>query len=205
MKRLFTFVFTILAIACLTACSVPLKNTASRKNGLDSAFTANVSISLDKLQAEGIVSRHGSGLWDVEFSSPNSLSGIKLEFSEGNTKASYKGLSFSVPQSAVPVRAMMLNLMKAVDENASAEELSGNENDGSLEISGKLDGGSYTLKVDKEGRLSGFEMPNNSLKMTFTELRVISEAASGAEAGEVTTETGTVTSALVTSTEKSGT
>ncbi|NLT08697.1 MAG: hypothetical protein GXY08_04260, partial [Ruminococcus sp.] len=141
----------------------------------------------------------------VEFSSPNSLSGIKLEFSEGNTKASYKGLSFSVPQSAVPVRAMILNLMKAVDENASAEELSGDEKDGLLVISGKLDGGSYTLTVDKEGRLSGFEMPNNDLKMSFTELKVISESSIAAETTEMTSGAEAVTSATATDPEKSET
>ena len=48
---------------------------------------------------------------------------MKLEFSEGNVIASYKGLTFSVPQSAVPVKAMMLNLIMAVDDNAKLEEL----------------------------------------------------------------------------------
>ncbi|MBQ6180974.1 MAG: hypothetical protein IJK31_04725 [Ruminococcus sp.] len=205
MKRLFTFVSVIFAVICLTSCSVPLKKTASRSNGLNCSFTAAASITLDKLQAEGTISRHGAGIWDMEFSSPNSLSGIKLEFSEGNTRASYKGLSFSVPQSAVPVRAMLLNLMKAVDDNAAAEELSGDEKDGLLAISGKLDGGSYTLKVDKEGRLSGFEMPNNDLKMSFTELKVISESNKSAETTELTSVTETVTSETVTDSTKSET
>ncbi|NLT09111.1 MAG: hypothetical protein GXY08_06375, partial [Ruminococcus sp.] len=65
MKRLFTFVSVILAAICLASCSVPLKKTASRKNGLDCSFTANANITLDKLQAEGTVSRHGAGIWDV--------------------------------------------------------------------------------------------------------------------------------------------
>lgn len=94
--------------------------------------------------------------------------------------------SFSVPQSAVPVRAMMLNLIKAVDENAKLEELKGEEKDGSLEISGELEGGKYLLIVDKDGRLIGFEMDNNKLKMTFAELTLIDEKAPSAS--ETTTE-----------------
>lgn len=173
MKKLVTFTLAILTVLCLVSCSVPLKSTTSRKNSLDGAFQANVSITLDRLQAEGVVKRFGTGAWEIEFTSPNTLSGVKLEFSEGNTAASYKGLSFSVPQSAVPVRAMMLNLIKAVDDSARLDELKGEEKDGTLEVSGKLEGGEYVLIVDKNGKLAGFKMDNNKLKMTFSDIAPI--------------------------------
>lgn len=175
MKKLVTFTLAILMAICMVGCSVPLKSTTSRKNGLDCAFQANISMTLDRLQAEGVVKRFGTGAWEVEFTSPNTLSGVKLEFSEGTTSASYKGLSFSVPQSAVPARAMMLNLIKAVDDNARLDELKGEEKDGLLNITGKLEGGEFTLIVDKNGRLSGFEMDNNKLKMIFTDLSEITD------------------------------
>lgn len=185
MKKLVTFTLAILMAICMVGCSVPLKSTTSRKNGLDCAFQANISMTLDRLQAEGVIKRFGAGAWEVEFTSPNTLSGIKLEFSEGTTSASYKGLSFSVPQSAVPARAMMLNLIKAVDDNARLDELKGEEKDGLLNITGKLEGGEFTLIVDKNGKLSGFEMDNNKLKMIFTDLSeitdIIPETTSAAE------------------------
>ena len=86
----------------------------------------------------------------------------------------------------------MLNLIKAVDDNASLEELKGDEKDGMLAVSGKLEGGDYVLTVDKDGRLSGFEMANNSLKMTFTGLTVTGdtsapETVTGTEVPELTT------------------
>lgn len=171
MKRIFTFVLTFAAVLCFAACSVTKGGSASRANGLGSVFSATVSITLDRLEAEGEIKRFGEGVWEIEFSQPNTLSGVKLEFSEGNVLASYKGLTFSVPQSAVPVKAMMLNLIKAVDDNAKLSELSGEESDGMLKISGSLDGGDYTLSVDKDGLLSGFEMPNNKLTMKFTEMK----------------------------------
>lgn len=187
MKKLITFTLTILMVLCVVSCSVPLKSTTSRKNGLDCAFQADAAITLDRLQAEGIIRRFGTGAWEIEFSAPNTLSGVKLEFSEGNTEASYKGLSFSVPQSAVPVKAMMLNLIKAVDDNARLEELKGEEKDNVLEVSGKLEGGEYVLVVDKDGKLAGFEMDNNKLKMTFTDLTSIDAGAESASSAETTT------------------
>ena len=62
-----------------------------------------------------------------------------------------------------------------------------------LKIEGILDGGDYTLTVDKDGLLRGFDMPNNKLTMRFTEMKT----------AEITLEQGTsetvTTSASVTS------
>lgn len=199
MKRLITFTITILTVLCLVACSMPMQNKTSRKNGLNTAFTSNVKINLDRLEADGTVKRFGDGMWEVEFSSPNSLSGVKLSFNEGNVEASYKGLSFSVPQSALPVKAMMLNLIKVVDDYARLDELKGEESDGMLEVSGKLEGGEYILVVDKDGVLSRFEMPNNKLTMTFTELTEIAGAEQTTSAEGTTEVTSTETDGSVTS------
>ena len=177
MKRIFTFVLTAAAAICLTACSVADVGRSSRKNSLGCGFSADVSIKMDRLEAEGTIKRFGDGVWEIEFSEPNTLSGVKLEFSEGNVLASYKGLSFSVPQSAVPVKAMMLNLIKAVDGNAKESELKGEEKDGLFQVKGSLDGGDYVLTVDDGGLVSGFDMPNNKLTMRFTGIKTAETAA----------------------------
>lgn len=137
-------------------------------------------------------------MWDIEFTSPNSLSGVKLSFSEGNVTAEYKGLNFSVPQSALPVKSMMLNLIKAVDENAKLDELKGEEDGDLLRISGSLEGGDYTLTVDKNGAPSKFEMPNNQLTITFTGVTVMGEVPETSETApveETTAPTGETTAA----------
>lgn len=203
MKRLVTLLACmIMGICLITSCSVPLKNSASRKNGLNCAFEADVSVTLDKLQAEGTLHRFGDAMWDIEFTAPNTLSGVKLSFSEGNTEASYKGLSFSVPQSALPVKAMMLNLIEAVDDNARLAELKGEEKDDTLEVSGKLEGGDYIITVDKDGRLLSFEMPNNKLKMLFAELNVTEDAPSSSTTSESSSATSVQTTHPAATTRK---
>ncbi|HOR23008.1 MAG TPA: hypothetical protein PLY43_09825, partial [Ruminococcus sp.] len=137
--------------------------------------------------AEGRITRFGEGIWRAEFDSPNTLSGVTLDFAEGNVTASYKGLSFSVPQSALPVKAMMLELIEAVDSCAKLEELSGKEEDGALLIGGNLEAGEYTLSVDGEGSISAFEMPGSKLKIVFSEVTAI-EGALPEEATETASE-----------------
>lgn len=182
MKRLITFAAAVVMSVCTVSCSVPMKNDSVRRNGLASGFTGDVSITIEKFQAEGVVDHSAEGGWSIEFSAPNTLSGVKLDFAEGNVSASYKGLAFSVPRSAVPVKSMMLNLIDAVDENASKTELKGEEKDDMLCVRGSLEGGEYTLSVDGEGNLAGFEMPNNKLTMNFTDVKITAE-------GDVPSET----------------
>lgn len=193
MKRLISFAVMILTAVVMVACSSPIKSETSRKNGLNCAFESSVNITIDKLNAEGIMKRFGDGMWDIEFSSPNTLSGVKLVFDSGNVSASYKGLDFSVPQSALPVKAMMLNLIEAVDTNARLEELKGTENDNVLEVSGSLEGGDYIISVGKDGKLISFDMENNKLKMIFSDMKEISSAPEQ--------ETTTTTTVMETSTE----
>jgi hypothetical protein len=173
MKKLITFTITIIAAACLFACSAAVKDNSSKPNGLAESFQAAVSVTIDELDAEGTIKRFGSGMWEIDFDSPNTLSGVTLSFSDGNASASYKGLNFSVPQSALPVKAMMLNLMDAADELAKNPKLSGTDENGMLKITGTLDGGEYTLIADENGNIASFEMPNNNLKMIFTDVAPI--------------------------------
>lgn len=176
MKRLISFAVMIITAVMFVACSSPIKSETSRKNGLNCAFESSVNITIDKLNAEGIMKRFGDGMWDVEFSSPNTLSGVKLVFDSGNVSASYKGLDFSVPQSALPAKAMMLNLIEAVDTNARLDELKGTENDNVLEVSGSLEGGDYIISVGKDGKIISFNMENNKLKIVFSDMKEISSA-----------------------------
>ena len=188
MKRLISFAVFFMLTLCLVSCAVPVKNSGtSRENGLDCTFSAAVTFTIEKLTAEGTISRQGNGLWSVEFDSPGSLSGVKLGFAEGNVNASYKGLEFSVPQSALPVKAMMLNLIKAVDDNAVSEKLSGEEKDGVFTVTGSLEGGDYSLTTDSEGHLSSFEMPCYKLKIVLHELTV-TEAQPPSTEPELTTD-----------------
>ena len=185
MRRLITFAIVIVAALCLCACSVSVGDKTEKPNGLAGAFQASATVTIENLEAQGTISRFGNGMWQVEFS-------------EGNVSASYKGLNFSVPQSALPVKAMMLNLMSAVDDLASNPELSGEEENGMLKITGSLDGGEYILMTDENGNIASFEMPNNNLKIVFADvvqIEGVSEGTSAAEASIMQETTAVATDA----------
>lgn len=184
MKKLLASVLVCVCVFFMTACSTPMKSATKRENKLNSTFTAKMNISLEKFNAEGTITRSGDGRWETEFESPNTLSGVKLVFEENTVKASYKGLDFSVPKSAIPVKAMLLNLIEAVDTSARETELTGEEKEGLFCMEGSLEGGEYSLSLDSSGNIHTFEMPNNLLKIAFSEV-----SASGTPVSPAVSET----------------
>ena len=181
MKRLLASVLASVCVFSAVSCSSPVKSQSSRQNNLSNPFTAKMSVSLDKMTADGTITRSSDSKWEAEFDSPNTLSGVKLTFEDNIVKASYKGLDFSVPKSALPVKAMLTNLIDEVDSLAIEEELHGSEAEGLLHIEGSLDGGEYSLCVDKDGYIRTFEMPNNLLKIAFSEVSASGTPISPAE------------------------
>ncbi len=170
MKRLVTLAFSVITLLSVTGCNSPGTETKSTENGLNTAFQTETEITLDQMNASGTLCRFGDGMWEIEFDSPNTLSGVKLEFTDGTSTASYKGLSFSVPQSALPIKSMMLNLISVTDELARNQELSGESDNGEIKINGTLENGDYVLTTDQSGNLKRFEMPNMKLVMEFGEM-----------------------------------
>ena len=121
----------------------------------------------------------------MEFSSPNTLAGVLLSYRDDNVEASYKGLSFSVPKSALPLKAIISSLIDVVDTTAELPEISGEEKDGEILVEGELEQGKYTLKMDKTGVLIGFSMSNLNLEIIFTDFQ---ENGSGMTETTETTE-----------------
>ncbi len=200
MKKLLASVLVCVCVFLMTACSTPMKSSTKRQNNLNSSFTAKMNLSLEKFNAEGTITRLGDGRWEAEFESPNTLSGVKLVFEENIIKASYKGLDFSIPKSAVPVKAMLVNLIEAVDSSAREAELTGSEKEGLFCMEGSLEGGNYSLSLDSSGNIHTFEMPNNLLKIAFSEVSATVIPSSPAAEGTIvsTSEITTTVSETVT-------
>ena len=169
MRKIYLSVISVFMMLCLFSCSMPSAEKISAENHLSEAFEKSAVINLDKLCSECTISRYGEGDWEVVFDSPNTLSGVSLKFCEGNVSASYKGLNFSVPKTAFPIKSMLLCLVEAVDTNARLEQISGIEKDGMIEISGSLEAGEYILTLNKDGSVHSFDMPNNLLSIRLTD------------------------------------
>lgn len=111
----------------------------------------------------------GDEAWEAEFSAPDSLAGVKLAYLDGTVTASYKGLTFSVPQSAIPVKTSLGQLFDVLEDATNDGMVECKIKDDTCVIEDSVDAGEFTLTLDKNGTPLSFVMPNQSLEMTFTD------------------------------------
>lgn len=206
MKRLVISVCMLFTVLLMTGCGSKTKMESAKAN-LDSAFECDMKIFYDDSEFDGKLTRMGMGEWETCFTAPDSLDGVMLSFSGKDVTASYKGLSFTVPKKALPIKSILTNLMNVVDELAAAGELECTGKNGVMVSKGETEGGEYELSIDAEtGCISGFEMKNVGVKMEFENVEInagshmignaVSEPA-GAESDMIMTTDAAVTTEAV--------
>lgn len=159
------------SVVVSVGCSKPGGEDASAAQKLGGSFTTEMTLNMDDLQASGTLSRTGEGAWSVSFAEPSTLAGVVLEFCDSEVSASYKGLAFSVPQTAMPAKSVLSNLIQVVDTLAQQEEITGEASDGYVIVEGELEGNPYTLKLTESGELAGFEMDNLDAVLEFEQFQ----------------------------------
>lgn len=198
MKRIIPFFMSFVMVISLCACSGG-KSTVKFTPKLNQPFSVSAEIDYNDTESQAVIRRYGKGNWDVEFSAPNTLAGVVLSYRDDKVEASYKGLSFSVPKSALPIKSIISSLIEVVDTTAEMPEVNAVEDEGVMEIEGELEQGKYVLKLDKNGGLVEFDMPNLNLEIDFTDFR---EDSSGMPATTaVTALTEQTTTVITTITE----
>lgn len=176
-------------------CALPvgaLLLSACDKGGTQAAFTPKLDDAFSVMaemdygedsNAKLLLTRYGEEHWDAAFEEPASLAGVVLTIEDEAVSANYKGLSFTVPKSALPAKAMLLLLTDVLEDLSDEESLPAVANeDNTWTVSGDTDAGSYTVTFLSDGTIAAFSMPNQPLEVTFSDYK-----ASGAPAQTDTT------------------
>ncbi len=190
MKKMLLGMVSITGLLLCTACGGGEGGSAKTQQRLDESFSASFVMEIDGTTAEGTVTKYDDGIWSAEFYSPSEVAGVVLDFMGEDVTASYKGLAFSVPQAAMPSKALLLRLIGAVDETAAQEHINGSEKDGLIECEGELEGEPYMLYLNKDGSLAEFRLNNMNGFITFSEFTadvVMTTTVTTVESFEVTT------------------
>ena len=155
----------------MCACSSGGKNVKFSPT-LNEPFVVTAKIQYGDQESDASFRKYSKANWDIEFSSPNTLSGVILSYRDDKVDASYKGLSFSVPKTALPIKSIISTFIDVADSTADLPEIEATEKEGLMIIEGETQQGKYTLKLDNSGGLSEFSMPNLELKIVFTDFHV---------------------------------
>ena len=165
-KRIFA-VISLNTLLWSTGCTVVQSVPGKISNPMAGAFTAEVTITNADTESKATLTRYGSDAWCVLFREPQTLSGIQLDFIDDEVKASYKGLEFSVPQSAQAIRTELEDLMNIIDDMSLNPDLNGKTEENKIICEGAIEEGSYTLTFTDAGIPAEFSLPCYGLVIVF--------------------------------------
>ena len=200
----------------LCGCAFPSVSTSSSvPNGIDKLYTADAEITVagnddeEELVYSGKMSRFGGGMWELELSAPETVSGLKIALGEEGITASLGDLNFRLETEKIPSKAAFMSVFGALDNAAAdANGLTFSETETDLCWYGTYNGGKYTLLYNKaDNTLCGLEMQGISVRFSCfcitgndssvttspSETSVSSEAPSVTSAPETTVPSETTT------------
>ena len=181
-------IFSVPACFLLCGCTAGQK-TADFEPKQDSAYTADAELEYGDGQTASLsVTRYGKGQWEAAFTAPASLEGVVLAFEGNAVTASYKGLQFSVPKSALPAKNMLVLAADALDQAAETVPLPCTmQSDGTWCYAGESEAGSCTVTFSANGEPLAVEIPAQPFTLRFNSYTVIAPEVTGTAAAAVTT------------------
>ncbi|MBR1555272.1 MAG: hypothetical protein IJ644_07775 [Oscillospiraceae bacterium] len=165
-KRIFA-VISLNTVLLSTGCTVVQTTPQKIANPMTGGFTAEVTITNADSESKATLTRYGTDAWCVLFSEPQTLAGVQLDFLDDEVKASYKGLEFSVPQSAQAIRTELEDLMNIIDDMALSPDLNGKTEENKIICEGDVEEGSYTLTFTEAGIPAEFSLPCYGVVIVF--------------------------------------
>ena len=215
MKHSFLKIFTPIIIAAgISACSVS-DLAPSPQPKLDGGFTCECTVTAGiippgsdsseetEFAFSGNLKRLGAGFWELEISSPETISGMKMTSCDGDLSSSLGELSFDLAPEDVPQKSPVYALFTAIDNMSAAFE------NGAELTSGNEGGWVYTSDgvsavFDSNGVITSLALasPKMTAQFTnFTETETITETPSESEttSAPIATIPETVSESTVTS------
>ncbi|MBR6761595.1 MAG: hypothetical protein IKM30_06125 [Oscillospiraceae bacterium] len=191
-----------LSVMLLSACG-PASAETPFSPKLDDAYSVQAEMTYQNdNEAKLLLTRYDNENWDAAFAEPSALAGVILSFEGDAVSASYKGLSFTIPKTALPAKSMLVLLIDVLDVIGEEESIPCVKNDdGTWTVSGETEGGNYTLTFQQDGTLSSFSIPNQPLDIQFSDYHANStpeSTVSGTSEGNETTTTETTTTTAAT-------
>lgn len=167
MKKLLS-VLLIAAIALgLTACAAIKNVTKFNTPDLNVMFEADSVITTKDMEITAHMKRFGNGYWQINISKPDTLAGLEITYGDEAVTVKLGELSFDTEKSKLNGNAVFKLIFDAVDHAAVQNDLTIEEKQDALSISGENDNGKYIIHLDKDSKvLKGIEIPDHGISVS---------------------------------------
>lgn len=147
-------------------CSAALPFTGGGVD-LNKTYTADAEITCGKTNAKAEITRCGGGEWEISFTEPKSLAGMKLTLNESGYTASLGELSFSAENNAEYTTAA--DIIASAGDDIAENSGNGTSQDGVLTFSSDYNGKNVAVSVSEDtGELISMKCPYYKLAVYFS-------------------------------------
>ena len=156
----------ILAILLMLCASGGRQTKSAKPVSLSEDFSEKGKIIQEDFECEADFRRGGDGTWEIEFSSPDSISGMKVKCSGDICSVDFMELSYSMDRGKLPESSMISLITKAADELISQKDLTCSQNGKTVTEKGIVSGQDFTAEFNDEN-IKKLEIAKN-LTVEFT-------------------------------------
>lgn len=175
-RKFYPLLCIILSLALLSGCTSPL--TPPPRTQINGSYTICCTVKAQITPADkdapeefafsGNAKRLGSGFWEMELTSPESLSGLKLTVAGDSLTSSLGELTYSSELGDIPKKSPVMTVFRCLDSAAVALDNGSNlEPASGVQGSWSLTVGEFSLLFDGSG--APVAMTAAGLSVEFTE------------------------------------
>lgn len=143
------FVFSLIFF---TSCKFFKENIIPRQPKLDEAFSCTFELTAfaddrdSKMTVSGDMTRYGTGIWEMNITTPETMKGLNIKYNEGSTTASLGSLTLEIESDKLNEAAMFKRIFDAFDSCAALHDMELFD-DGEAAV---YNGEDFALAFDKE-------------------------------------------------------
>lgn len=132
---------------CLCSCS---HSGGPKPCDIDENFSGDVTITQNEKTYSAKLSRGAADVWEMEFSKPDTVSGMKLELADGSCTIEFSGLQYRLDRKDLPRYSMASLGCGAMEKLISKSDVSCKSEDGKLLESGVINGQDFTAVFEDD-------------------------------------------------------
>lgn len=147
----FSVLLLVFSIVFFTGCKSIKDTIIPRQPKLDQPFSCTFELTAfaddrdSKMDVSGDITRYGTGIWEMNITSPDTMKGLNIKYNEGSTTASLGSLTLEIENGKLNEAAMFKRIFDAFDFCAALHDMELFD-DGEAAV---YNGADFTLAFDK--------------------------------------------------------
>lgn len=135
------------AALCLCACS---HSSEAKPCDIGEKYSCDVTVTQNGKQFSAVMTRGAADIWELEFSKPDTVKGLKINLDGPSLSAQFSGLTYRTDRSELSQYSLVSLGCGAVEKLISKDGITCKKEDGRLIEQGTVSGQDFTAEFEDE-------------------------------------------------------